>query len=589
MRLLHASTFRLESFIDEESPPYAILSHTWGAQEITLQQLERQETVSQLHAAKSSLLDGNSAHRDREYRQGCLKIAGCALQAEKDGFEYIWCDTCCIDKTNSTELSEAINSMYSWYKDQLCYAYLADVHSEDHSSSEARDSAFSGSRWFTRDWTLQELIAPSSLIFFDAKWQSIGTRSERQDLIARRTNIDKRVLKGGDPLRCSVANRMSWASKRQTTRVEDLAYCLLGLFEVNMPLIYGEKHKAFLRLQTEIMRVSEDHSLFAWKSPESVEGTDGCGLLAGSPVAFARSHCIVPSIPYQSNHQEDRPPPSMTSRGVHILLPLLPVPIPQTVECFELFFATLDCHDTTNTRGPLGIYLMRAQYGQSYRRWLPWRLVPVDDAEDVTGESTLKTLYVSQHRYMSRFEVSLQFFFHISELPEELSEKGAFLKVIPNDAEDRSTFWDEERSRLILSQGLGASIFLGLPNGWGKLFLLGIDSDVRAKCVIATNSKGVVTDRLHEGVTRKIYMHEQVSYWKPLNDLFHNLVDDQSSRDFTLHLRTSTMNHKDNPKIYERRTKEVREHHSVLVHMDIDASVQKGEEVYLVSFRKQKS
>jgi len=176
MRLLHTSTFKLESFFDEELPAYVILSHTWGDEEVTLQELQQEESVVLLNSLKIRMVKGESPDDIKDVKKGLMKIVGCVLRAEKDGFEYIWLDTCCIDKTNSTELSEAINSMYHWYKDQLCYAYLADVpHSPDQISLD-RDSAFAKSRWFKRGWTLQELIAPSSVLFFDEAWNFMGTR-----------------------------------------------------------------------------------------------------------------------------------------------------------------------------------------------------------------------------------------------------------------------------------------------------------------------------------------------------------------------------------------------------------------------------
>ena len=258
MRLL-STTFKLEDFLDEETiPRYAILSHRWEGEEITLQELQQKDVIILLNSIKTQVANGEPLYSFQNIKKCFLKIIGCALQAEKDGIGHIWCDTCCIDKTNSTELSEAINSMFHWYKDQLCYAYLGDVpHAGYHVSTE-RGSAFAKSLWFTRGWTLQELIAPSHVVFFDQTWQSIGTRSDFKDSIAEITGIDREVLDGGDPALCCIAKRMSWASRRETTRVEDLAYCLMGLFGVNMPLIYGERHKAFIRLQTEIMKYSDD-------------------------------------------------------------------------------------------------------------------------------------------------------------------------------------------------------------------------------------------------------------------------------------------------------------------------------------------
>jgi hypothetical protein len=173
-------------------------------------------------------------------------------------------DTCCIDKSSSAELSEAINSMYAWYqRGVVCYAYLSDVQLWSTYQPEDADGAWVAenpeavlqvmkSRWWTRGWTLQELIAPPSVVFYAATsqgWSKIGTKGSLIDLVAARTGIRDDILRGLDVKKCSVAQRMSWASQRETTRTEDLAYCLLGIFGVNMPLLYGEGSKAFLRLQ----------------------------------------------------------------------------------------------------------------------------------------------------------------------------------------------------------------------------------------------------------------------------------------------------------------------------------------------------
>ncbi|KAL8866631.1 MAG: hypothetical protein Q9174_006184 [Haloplaca sp. 1 TL-2023] len=483
MRLLHVSTFELESFIDEECPPYILLSHTWGKEEITFQEILREETVRQLKSAKAYLSNKNIAN-DEQYKQGCLKIAGCALRAHEKGFDYIWCDTCCIDKTNSTELSEAINSMYIWYKDQLCYVYLADVPSGDLSTPEQREHAFYSSRWFTRGWTLQELIAPANIIFFDAAWLQMGEKAQFRTLIAQRTGIDEGVLAGDDPLRYSIATRMSWASQRQTTRVEDQAYCLMGLFDVNMPLIYGEKHKAFLRLQTEIMRLTEDHSLFAWRIPEGAQDNNyECGLLANSPADFVDSGNVVPMTTRRSHIIDSSPPVSMTSRGVSISLPLLEVHARKPIarNGATLYFATLQCRK--DARGPLGIFLSRGEDGL-FRRRLLHRLNPAIDIIDGVGGRTFSAIHVPQRiDQHQRLEVEWQFSFHIPELPEDLLQCGLVLEVIQNPENPRPR-WDPAKRISDLQQGMGAVIYLGDAAGPGKLLIIGIDDELRVRCVL---------------------------------------------------------------------------------------------------------
>jgi ankyrin repeat protein len=292
MRLLNTTNRKLEEFGGNKIPLYAILSHTWGEKEITFQDIK-----------------GHNAEKQVEYE----KVRNTCDMAAAHGFDYIWIDTCCIDKTSSAELSEAINSMYRWYQDSgVCYAYLADVppNAVDHRTG-AIGPEFSKSRWFTRGWTLQELIAPSTVIILDQKWQEMGTKSSLQQMISEITGIPTNILLGGDLEGASVVQRMSWASKRETTRVEDLAYCLIGMFGINMPLLYREGERAFTRLQEEIMKVSDDYSLFAWKSSEKHGG-----LLATSPAAFFNSSKIILFNPSSTLSGAI----TMNNKGIHLKL-----------------------------------------------------------------------------------------------------------------------------------------------------------------------------------------------------------------------------------------------------------------------------
>ena len=192
------------------------------------------------------------------------KVREACAFARANGYQYIWIDSCCIDKTSSAELSEAINSMYAWYaRAEICYAYLADVPpAADHRKPR---SDFRGSLWFTRGWTLQELIAPRDVLFLSGDWAPIGPKYALVDLIEDITGISEEALLHVEPLdRFSVAQRLSWAAGRETTRLEDQAYSLLGIFDINMPTLYGEGDRAFRRLQEEIMQRVPDQSLFAW-------------------------------------------------------------------------------------------------------------------------------------------------------------------------------------------------------------------------------------------------------------------------------------------------------------------------------------
>ncbi|KAI0631658.1 HET-domain-containing protein [Trametes polyzona] len=241
-----------------DRPPrkYAILSHVWqkgenGSPEQTFQEL--------WEAARVCV---NSGGNPRDLVSP--KIRDCCLWAQEHGLELLWIDTCCIDKTNSAELHEAINSMFAWYASAtVCYAFLYDVTTREPPNSP--DSTFRNSVWFKRGWTLQELIAPKVVIFLSQDWIPIASKHSISDVLEEITGIDAAVLLGTKPLHeVSVARRMSWASKRETTRVEDEAYCLMGIFGVHLPTIYGEGKQAFLRLQEEIMRRIPDTTLFAW-------------------------------------------------------------------------------------------------------------------------------------------------------------------------------------------------------------------------------------------------------------------------------------------------------------------------------------
>jgi hypothetical protein len=287
-------------------PPYAILSHRWGRpnDEVSFGDLDRGLDVSQ--------------------KPGYRKLQRCCELAFQVGIEFAWIDTCCIDKRSSAELSEAINSMFEWYSNSaLCYAYLEDVITEETRANHAMEkSSFRASKWWTRGWTLQELIAPKAVLFFDQNWKLIDTRNKLAWLVSEITSIEIEVLRE-DWLshRTSVAQKMSWAARRQTTRQEDRAYSLMGLFGVNMPLLYGEGPRAFVRLQEEIMRTTADHSLFAWRG-----GVAFRGLLAASVEQFADCGNIV-SVDYnkyvaQFQNKDPIPNFSQTNYGTQIQLPM---------------------------------------------------------------------------------------------------------------------------------------------------------------------------------------------------------------------------------------------------------------------------
>jgi Heterokaryon incompatibility protein (HET) len=241
MRLLEMKSpgeYSLIQVATHNTVPYAILSHTWTDQEVTYQDLIR------------------GTGKDKS---GYEKIKFCREQAAKDDLQYFWVDTCCIDKSNAVELSTAINSMFRWYRNaKKCYVYLTDVlvPANDRDAVprvSTWEAAFRDSRWFTRGWTLQELIAPAIVEFYSREGTQLGDKQSLEKLIHEITQIPVQALRGDPFSDFSIAKRKDWAALRQTTEEEDIVYCLLGLCEVSMPPLYGEgREKAFFRLMDEV-------------------------------------------------------------------------------------------------------------------------------------------------------------------------------------------------------------------------------------------------------------------------------------------------------------------------------------------------
>jgi hypothetical protein len=372
MRLINTKTLNLEEF-QSQIPTYAILSHTWGNEEV-------------------SFVDWEDKWSEAKTKLGFEKIQKACHQASVDGYGYLWCDTNCIDKRSSAELSEAINSMFSWYKNSaVCYAYLADVPPGDQSS-------FSSSRWFTRGWTLQELLAPSSLIFFANDWSVFGTRSSLSERIFEITKI-KEGRMGDNIYQASISERMSWVSHRETTRIEDIAYCMLGIFDINMPLLYGEGTKAFIRLQEEIIRVSNDQSIFCWEWNNAHVDRNWPSMLSPSPKTFQNSGAY-----HKAPGANDSISYSVSNSGLSISLRLLTVAYtrlhwPSTAyrsydSQGRRFLAVLDvvCSDT-NER--VGIVLEKLPLSKRFARFpFPPRPTPINNA----GGLPLSSVYVAGPR-----------------------------------------------------------------------------------------------------------------------------------------------------------------------------------------------
>ncbi|TRX96684.1 hypothetical protein FHL15_002350 [Xylaria flabelliformis] len=273
---------------------YAILSHTWTEEE--------EVSFQEFHDIEA-----------RRKKDGFAKITAACELARLRGLKWCWVDTCCIDKTSSAELSEAINSMFRWYKESaVCFAYLRDLLPDGEKTGGDFDQDLAGCAWFWRGWTLQELIAPRTLEFFDKDWNMRGTKTELINTLHNITGVSTQVLENSDCLgETPAGTRMSWAADRQTKRVEDIAYCLLGIFDIYMPLIYGEGERAFSRLQQEIIKEKHDLSIFAWKAEPN--GQKFRGLLARCPSEFR--HCRDVQVSYQLRMTTEY---SITNRGIQL-------------------------------------------------------------------------------------------------------------------------------------------------------------------------------------------------------------------------------------------------------------------------------
>ncbi|OAG10611.1 HET-domain-containing protein [Paraphaeosphaeria sporulosa] len=299
MWLLSVDSLELKEFIGTDIPPYAILSHTWGAEEVSFVEMKKKKYRDQAKA-----------------KAGFSKIGGCCARAKKDGYNWAWVDSCCIDKRSSAELSEAINSMFPWYKhSEICYVYLSDVPGGLYDYD-----TLANSKWFTRGWTLQELLAPCKILFFAQDWTVFGQIGNFNSWVSRITQIPEPFITGQKRLeQACVSQRMFWASSRKTSRPEDWAYSLMGLFGIHMPIIYGEGlEKAFVRLQQEIFSTTPDQSIFAWY----ISGMTTFRLLANTPACFRNSGNVRRLGQEIQRSKAENSSFHMTNLGLQITLPI---------------------------------------------------------------------------------------------------------------------------------------------------------------------------------------------------------------------------------------------------------------------------
>ncbi|KAK5060161.1 hypothetical protein LTR84_010045 [Exophiala bonariae] len=488
MRLLNVETLKLESYHHvETTPPYAILSHVWEEEEVTFQDIDepflgkdfrelqnrfnelekRFNDIRQLIADSGSHVSASTSDQSlaspvdssslgfhdttsgsaespaliqARRLKGWSKLEGCCHEAARFGLRHVWIDTCCIDKSNSSELSEAINSMFAWYRDaELCLAYLSDASDVKDAFDHSRPS-----KWFSRGWTLQELLAPSKMLFFQREWEPLGTRSYLAYRIEQITMIPSVVLQNGittvQDKEFSIATKMSWAAQRRTTRSEDRAYSLMGLFEVNMPTLYGEGgQSAFQRLQSEIFAASGDHSILAWCSdqfrvltrpqinvtmlktvPRQITKLLAPGVESFAPSPryqdlpvnlvnrfdIAATDTVIPFYPMLLRHPYEvrtsnlqnsgswsEAKYSESSHGMRVQLLLERVHADPATNC-HIFIAHLACRtETSNER--LGILLISERLGQ-FQRLFPDVLVSIDDKFHNLSRLILEDVYITQ-------------------------------------------------------------------------------------------------------------------------------------------------------------------------------------------------
>ncbi|KAI8634315.1 heterokaryon incompatibility protein-domain-containing protein [Xylariaceae sp. FL1651] len=257
MRLINVRDYMFHEYPNTTPPPYAILSHTWQDKEASYQDMVSAQKIT-----------NRIARCDRISRFWKIRRT-CSLVGTKHHLEYVWIDSCCINKQDSVENSTAINSMFDWYKGaKVCIVFLQDVSLAGYWEQEFRDC-----RWPTRGWTLQELLAPRDLIFYDKNWDYIGSKGDLLGLLTDATGIDCKAISNDRQLESfSAAQKMSWAAGRKTTKVGDIAYCLLGIFRVDIRISYGGEGErtAFRRLQIEILK-KKDFSILSWDSLASLK------------------------------------------------------------------------------------------------------------------------------------------------------------------------------------------------------------------------------------------------------------------------------------------------------------------------------
>ena len=374
--------------------PYICLSHVWYDRgrpikhEVLLEDMKDQSWRQQKCKGAQKIARLCETVRDWCGTDRCIAAlpkAGIEVPEGSNGQQFVshvWIDTCCVDQQNPAEVSMSVNSMFRWYSQAVCcFVYL-----HDHTPKDTRRSMLSMNRceWFQRGWTLQELIASPEVEFFSADWRPVGRKSDLY--VAKRlgqiTGIEVNVVLDPSEIQKSkLSLRFPWAAGRITRFEEDCAYSLLGIFNVQMSTLYGEgEDSAFRRLQEEIIKYSNDHSIFAWHNSDA-DPTAQVGLLAPS------ANCFQTFYTYRRAPQSSPRPYATTNKGLEIELFLLQ----DHGQTPDVWVASLDCeHDEKHV---VGIYLLCiSQEGNEYCRIRSNELTKVD--RDWRGVS--KRIFVRQ-------------------------------------------------------------------------------------------------------------------------------------------------------------------------------------------------
>jgi hypothetical protein len=481
MRLINCTTQALEEVDEASIPPYAILSHRWES--------NKHQVLYQ------DFNNGEANTRQRDW----AKIRATCKVAREGGLNYVWIDTCCFDKNSSAETSESINSMFRWYgNSKVCYAFLFDFDSQGPDAL----SSLGNSEWFYRGWTLQELVAPKRMQFFDCTWVYFGTRKELTPQIAAVTGIDEEILHSEDPgtllPRIPIAKRMSWASNRQTSRVEDKAYSLLGLFSVNIPMLYGEGERAFIRLQEEILKQTTDLTLFAWKATprtvlSSTSGSRIRGILAHSPSEFADAGHLV-----LQNDNILNPEFTMTNKGLRIEI------AEQKLHGEATGFLSLNCLDRrSGDQETLGIYL-KPVGGNTYVRYMPETLASMGQL--LSNTIPRPVAYITKNIDAAKFQI-----LQMSELSQEppcTSIKFKFTRKFKYEYQTvgyPSQSWDEQSTSFDTQEFLSFVGFLQLKRLATKphaIIACGFDSRGMAWVCVTKPGEAAFNAAMAQNVTK---------------------------------------------------------------------------------------